>query len=119
MKRRDLLTKEEFIPSRINQKFIRPANRIKYYNNKANELRHHVAYINKPLHCNLRIINQLMQGKSEAVFHKQFLIGKGVAIGIHTHIEEYDNKKHFALYQYILIPAENDLIKVINTKDND
>ena len=72
MKSIDLLTNEEFIPKRINQRFANSENRIKYYNNKANELRHYLSYINKPLNQNFKIISQLMENKTEAIFHKEF-----------------------------------------------
>ena len=53
MKKKDLLTGEEFETNRINQNFINAKNRIKYYNNKARELRRKTARINKPLHKSL------------------------------------------------------------------
>lgn len=116
MKRNDLLTNEEFIPTRINQKFAKPQNRIKYYNNKANEFRHSLAYINKPLHLNIRILNDLMKGKKEAIFHLQFLYGKGFSTGSYTHIELYNNKKQFAIHMYILLFLENEQVKIITYK---
>jgi len=116
MKRQDLLTNEEFIPLRINQKFAKAKNRIKYYNDKANEFRHSIAYISKPLNLNIRILNELMGGRKEATFHKQFLLGKGFSWGTYTHIEEYENKKQFAVHKYILLFLDNEQIKIINYK---
>ena len=116
MKRQDLLTKEEFIPSRINQKFANPQNRIKYYNDKANEFRHSVAYINKPINNNIKIILELMKGKNEEVLHKQFLTGKGFSFGFYSHIEKYENKNQFALHNYVLIFINNDQVKIIKYK---
>lgn len=116
MKRQDLLTKEEFIPSRINQKFAKPQNRIKYYNDKANEFRHSIAYINKPLNLNIKILNDLMKGQGEAIYHKQYLLGKGYSMGIYTHIEQYDGKNQFAIHKYIIIPLPNEQIKIIKQK---
>ena len=113
MKRQDLLTNEEFIPLRINQKFANPKNRVKYYNNKANQLRHNNAFVNKPLHNNIRILNELLDKKSEVVFHKQYMAGKGFSFGVHTHYEDYNGKRYIAIYQYIIIPIENEQIKII------
>lgn len=113
MMRRDLLTDEEFIPLRINQKFARPMNRVIYYNNKANELRHKVAFVNKPLHINIRILDEIMKDKTESIFHQQFLLGKGFSFNVHTHYEKYDGKNHNAIYQYIILRLENDKIKII------
>jgi hypothetical protein len=113
MKRQDLLTNEEFVPSRINQKFAKAQNRIKFYNDRANEFRHSIAYISKPLYTNIKILNELMRGKKEATFHKQYLLGKGFTIGLNTHIEQYDNKNLFAIHKYIILPLANEQIKII------
>jgi hypothetical protein len=112
MKRQDLLTKEEFIPTRINQKFSCSQNRIKFYNNKANEFRHSIAYISKPLNTNIKIVIELMKGIKECVFHRQFLLGKGFSFGYYTHIEQYNGKNHHAVHNYIL-SISNDEIKII------
>ena len=116
MKRRDLLTKEEFVPSRITQKFAKPENRIKYYNNKANEYRHSVAYINRPLQSNIRLLIELMNDKTEAVFHKEFMLGKGYDINFHTHVEKHEGKKEFAVHDYLLLFIGNDQVKIIKYK---
>ncbi len=113
MKRKDLLTGEEFIPSRKNQKFATPENRIIYYNNKANQLRLKAAFINKPLHQNLLILNELLAEKTEAVFHKQFLAGKGMSFKVHTHYETHEGQTVFAIYQYLIIALANERIKII------
>src|SRR6478672_1267404 len=113
MKRKDLLTGEEFTPSRKNQKFANAENRIIYYNNKANQLRQSVSFVNKPLHENLKILNELLADKKEATFHKQFLAGKGLSFKVHTHYEKHEGKTVFAVYQYIIISLDNDQIKII------
>ncbi len=110
---KDLLTGELFIPKRINQHFISSANRIKYHNDKANDLRHSSAYINKPLHINHRILNELLKDDKEGIFHKEFLTGKGYSFNVHTHYDYYNSKKYAAVYQYITILLENDQIKII------
>lgn len=109
----DLLTGEKFEARRINQKFARPQNRIRYYNQKATQQRQSVSYVNKPLHINCRILNELLNGKNEASFHKQFLLGKGFSFAVHTHYVVHNKKTHVAIYQYIIIPMENDQIKVV------
>jgi hypothetical protein len=113
MKRQDLLTREDFVPTRINQKFANAANRIRFYNNKANAFRHSIAYINRPLLLNIKILNELMSNKKDAVWHKHYLLGKGFSFGIYTHIENWDNKNQFAIHIYIIIPLQNDQVKVI------
>lgn len=113
MIRKDLLTGEEFVPQRINQVFANSANRIAYHNKKANELRHSAAFINKPLHVNLRILNELMKGKKEKSFHKQFLMGNGFSFFVHNHLSPYEGKNHFAVYHYTIVNLGNDQIKII------
>lgn len=113
MTRKDLLTGEPFLPKRINQKFINAKNRATYHNKKANELRQSTLYINKPLHINVRILNEIMKGRKEATFHKQYLLGKGFSVNVHTHFTEYEGKNQFAIYKYILISMANEQIKII------
>ena len=112
----DPLTKQEFYPKRISQRFATPQNRIKYHNDKAKKLRHSSAYINKPLHINHRILIELLEGKKEAVFHKQFLIGKGFSFSVNTHIEDYNGKKRYAIYEFVIISLENEQIQIIKIK---
>ena len=113
MIRKDLLTGEGFVPQRINQVFANSANRIAYHNKKANQLRHSAAFINKPLHVNLRILNELMKGKKEKTFHKHFLIGKGFSFSVHNHVTLYEGKNHYAVYQYTVVNLGNDQIKIL------
>ena len=113
MKKIDLLTGEEFETNRVNQNFASAKNRIKYYNEKAKMLRQKAAFINKPLHNNLRILDELMANTKELSKHKEFLLGKGFNFGVHTHYEKYKGTKRIALYQYIIIPLENEQIKII------
>jgi hypothetical protein len=113
MMRKDLLTGEPFIPKRINQVFKNSTNRIEFYNKKATELRHSAAFINRPLHLNLRILNELMKDKSEKTCYKQFLIGKGLDFSVHSHIIEHDGKNYYAIYHYVIITLPNEQIKII------
>jgi len=113
MKRKDMLTGQEFYPSRITQKFACADNRIKYHNIKANKLRHSVMYVNSPLHKNLRILNEIMQGKDKGIFHKQFLLGKGYSMGVLTHYNEIEGKQISCVYYYSISIGINDNI-VIN-----
>jgi hypothetical protein len=113
MIRKDLLTGEPFSPQRINQVFANADNRIAYHNMKANELRHSAAFINKPLHVNLRILNELMKGKTDKTFHKQFLMGKGFSFLVHNHVNHYEGKNHFAVYQYTVVKLDNEQIKIL------
>ena len=118
-KAKDLLTGEYFIKKRINQRFASPQNRIVYYNKKANEIRHTLFYINKPMYSNFRILSELMANEYDAVFHKEYLKGKGINFMINTHYELFEGKSRNAIYNYIIIALENDKIRIIKKTDND
>lgn len=111
--RKDLLTGELFTPNRINQKFARPENRIVYYSEKANQIRHHLNVINKPLLAQWRILTELLSGKTEAVFNKQFLLGKGISFELFTNYDEYEGRQVSAIYEYVIIRLNEDQIKII------
>lgn len=113
MLKTDLLTGESFVPKRNNQKFASSKNRIKYNNNKANALRKSKSFVNKPLDINFKILQELMEENKEEVFHKQFLLGKGFNFFVHTHYENYKGKNFIAIYNFIMIPIENDNIRIL------
>ena len=113
MIKNDRLTGEKFEASRINQKFAKPENRIKYNNQKATALRHKTAFVNKQLHVSHRILNDLSYIKNEIIVHKQYLLGKGFSFLVHTHFENYEGISYYAIYDYIIIPLENERIKII------
>ena len=112
--RKDLLTGEEFVPSRCTQKFARPENRIKYHNMKANELRKRKEFVDKHLHRNFNILEVVMKDEYQKDFHKQFLIGKGLEFGVLTHYQPYDGKKFPAIYHFLIIKLDDDQIRIIN-----
>lgn len=113
MKKQDLLTREDFYPKRSTQRFARPENRIRYHNRKAKELRNSLAPFDRPLHNNLRILNELMSGKAERTLAKQFLLGKGFVFGVFNHYVNVQDTRQAAIYNYTLIPCANDQIKII------
>jgi hypothetical protein len=111
---KDLLTLEEFKPRRLNQKFSCKENRVKYNNNKANKLRNHLKPINNPLLNNFRILKALLNDEKEKIFHIQFLLGRTYDFSKTTHLVDLGNKKHYAIYDFVLVQLDNDMIKIIN-----
>lgn len=109
----DPYTGETFLTFRSNQVFASDENRIRYNNHKAKELRENKSEIDKPLLGNFRILNELMAGKQEEVFHKQFLLGRGYSFLVLTHYEDLEGKKFMAMYNFIIIPQEGDKIKIV------
>jgi len=113
MIRIDPLTGEEFIPKRINQVFAKPANRIAYHNSKAADLRHSSSYLDKPLKKNFQILNELMSGSEEEIFHKQFLLGKGFVFEVFNNMDKIDDKMRYCVYYYVILPMEKEQIKIL------
>jgi hypothetical protein len=109
----DLLTGEKFIPKRINQRFASPINRIRFHNRQAKKIRLDKSHVDKPLHDNYFVLSRLLGRKSEAVFHPEYLKGKGVNLSYHTHVEEYDNKPRNAIYRFIIVVIGPDKIKIV------
>ncbi|MBR9847300.1 MAG: hypothetical protein GYB35_14895 [Algicola sp.] len=106
---RDPLTNEEFEPKRSNQRFARPQNRIKYYNLKANLERKENAFFDKPLKKNLKVLNELMEGKTDEVFHKEFLKGKGYDFNFYHATCRIKNTTGYCIYNYVLIFNNNEV----------
>ncbi len=73
--KRDLLTNQPFEPTRSSMNFINSANRIRYYNQKAKKEREAIAYIQKPLIRNKRILDSLMKDKEVLLIHPEYLKG--------------------------------------------
>jgi hypothetical protein len=109
----DPLTGEIFTAFRANQVFATDENRIRFNNLKAKELRESKSEIDKPLLINFRILNELMVGKKEDVFHKQFLLGRGYSFMVLTHYEELAGKNFMAVYNFIIVSQEGDKIKIV------
>jgi hypothetical protein len=109
----DPLTRREFQPHRTNQKFESPENQIRYNNLKAQRRRKAMAEVNKSLNKNFGILNKLMPNTGTAIFHKQFLLGKEFRFDVFTHIETYENTQYYALYNFIIIPIDQDHIKIV------
>lgn len=100
--KKDPLTGEEFEPRRSNQRFARPENRIKYYNNKAKARRQKNAYIDKILKHNQEVLDELMEGKDEATFHEQFLKGAKFNPNVCTGITRIGSDMVSVLYNYLI-----------------
>lgn len=112
----DPLTNEEFVKTRENQRFANAVNRIAYHNRKANNLRKKLMVINRPLLKNYQILIECLGRRSFKTFHKEFLKGKGFLFGVFTHYQEHEENHQPAIYDFIIVNAGDDKIKVINSK---
>ncbi len=93
-------SKQEFFPSRSNQKFANRQYRIDYHNEKNNTIRKNTAYINVPLMKNYKILSELLADKSEGVYHAQFLIGKDFSFKVFTNLKEYKDGYAYAVFEF-------------------
>lgn len=111
--RKDALTNEDFVATRITQRFAKVENRIRYYNQIANSIRHQKSTLDKPLHRNYLILKKLLLNKKEASFHREFLKGMGFEFGVFTHAEHLDGKQYFALYKFLIVNLDSNNVKFI------
>lgn len=102
VKRKDLLTGEEFIPKRVDQKFKSRENQIKFNNQQQNERRKKLNVKLAPLSKNQRILEKLMKGRTTLKIHKEFLKGCGFVSGFFTHMD-YQKDNNGAVNQYPVI----------------
>lgn len=110
--RKDILTGENFY-GRINQNFKSSGNRIKFYNERANKIRHSKRSFDRLLHKNYLIILELMGKNTSCVYHKEYLLGKGYSFNVYTNLVTYENKQQFAIYNYVIILDGETNIKFI------
>jgi hypothetical protein len=110
--RKDLLTGEEFY-GRINQNFKSANNRVKYYNEKANKIRHSKRDYDHKLHRNYLITNEILGKNKSATFHREYLLGKGYSFGIFTHLMSYENQNRYAIYNHLIIPEGESKYKIV------
>jgi hypothetical protein len=109
----DPLTGEEFQPKKNSQRFANAQNRIKYNNMMANEFRREKSVLDKPLSNNLKILNELMSGKNEGVFHDQYLLGKGYDFKAFNCVKEHNGTRGYGIYHYVMLPHENEHRKFV------
>ena len=111
----DPYTGEEFLPKRENQRFSNSANRIKYHNEIANELRKETSQINYPLNKNHKLLRKLMSNKREAEFSFDYLDGYGINFNILNHITKINGISHPSIFEFTLkIDNQNKKVKIIN-----
>ena len=113
MKYIDPLTKEEFVPKKISQRFATPANRIKYNNQKASKINSQRAFIDKPLHLNHKILKEILVNKKEIIIHAEFLKGRGYNFNLTTYIDEWEGKNVPCIYEFMIITLPNEQIKIL------
>ena len=113
MLRKCKLTGEEFYPKRSNMVFKTAEARIKYHNNIANKLRKEKEFVDRPLFINKVILDNLLLNQKKKKIHKEYLLGKGFNFSVHTHIEKYQGKRYYAVYNYLIITLDNNRMNIV------
>ncbi len=115
IRRTDPLTREEFTAGRVNQRFAIPANRIKFHNESASDLRKERAVINNPINKTHRLIRKLMGNKRESEFSNDYLEGYGIDYRCFNHYFKINGIRYPSIYEFtFIIDQANKTIKIIN-----
>lgn len=106
----------EFIPQRSNQIFTNSDCRISYNNQKNNEKRKQLSFINKPLLKNHQILSEILGNEREKIVHKEYLRGAGFSFKVFTnlHKDENINKYYYSVYKFYYFKIDDDHYKIIN-----
>lgn len=104
IKRKDLLTGQEFVPKRQNQLFMSSKTRNDFHNSQALRERGLRAFVSEPLIRNHKILLGIHNRLGEKLtFTKEYLKGKGFNFSVLTHFEFFEDKTLPALYNYIYV----------------
>jgi hypothetical protein len=107
-----LYSNEEFVQSRSNQKFANSKNRMKYHNEKKKQIRTSRAYIDRKLHKNYNILSEIMKGKINQLFHREYLKGKDYSFDVLTHYQKHKGNNEQAVYDFLIVEKEG-LLNII------
>jgi hypothetical protein len=113
IERTDPLTGEIFIAKRNNQRFSKPQHRAIFHNRKANQLRRKLSTINEPLLRNYKVLVKILSSTKEKTLHRERLIGMGYNFAVFTNYQLYDERNRECIYGIIIIPLENNLVKIV------
>ena len=110
---RDLLTDEEFVKRRNNQRFASRQNQIRYNNIKAQEKRNIKSYVDRPLDKNRTILQKLLEGKTEVTKSKDFLLGAGFNFNYFSFVKNLVGSEYTGIYEFGIAKQQNDQYHII------
>lgn len=113
-KAKDLLTQEEFIKQRSNQKFVSARNRIRYNNLKARQKRLTKAPVDRELDQNRTILNRIIGDKPEIIVSRDFLLGAGFSFNYYSFLRKITDVTYFGIYEYGITKTSDGKFKIIN-----
>ena len=110
----DPLTGEKFTAKRANQRFACAKNKIRYNNRKNAEINKERAFIEKPCKQSHLILKVLYNTKSDNIYNRYFLEGKGLRFDAFNRIVDSKYGKLHAYYDYaIRIIPNSDNVQII------
>jgi hypothetical protein len=106
---------EEFRPKRRNQIYAKPEYRIAHNNEKGKAKREKTSLVNKALSKNREILERILESKTTATVHKEFLRGAGFSFRVFTHlVQDKDSKATFyGVYGHAFKKIDNEHYKII------
>jgi hypothetical protein len=110
---KDLLTHEEFIKQRNNQKFASSKNRIRYNNLKARQKRVIKAPVDRILDQNRKVLSRIIGNKTEIIVSRDYLLGAGFSFNYYSFIKEVNAVTYFGIYEYGIAKTSDDKFKII------
>ena len=110
----DPLTGEEFVAKRANQRFASVENKIRFHNRKNAEINKERAFIDKPCKQSHLILKVLYNAKSDNIYNRYFLEGKGLRFDAFNRIVDTKYGKLHAYYEYAIRMIPNsDNVQII------
>ena len=109
---KDLLTGENFIPRRSNQKFASSINRTRYNNRNANDQRKLKAPVNRKLDQNRTIMKKILKNRQEIEVSKDFLLGAGFDFSCYTQIRMKGEVPYCGIFEYGIYRINEDKYKL-------
>jgi len=110
---KDLLTQEEFIKQRSNQKFASSKNRIRYNNLKARKKRITKGPIDRMLDQNRTILSRIIGNKTEIIVSRDYLLGAGFSFAYYSFNKEVDGVTYSGIYEFGIVKISDDKFKII------
>jgi hypothetical protein len=110
----DPLTGDKFVAKRTNQRFACIENKIRYHNRKNAEMNKERAFIEKPCKQSHLILKAIYNPKSDNIYNRYFLEGKGLRFDAFNRIVDTKYGKLHAYYEYaIRIIPNSDNVQII------
>ena len=110
---KDLLTQEEFIKQRNNQKFASSKNRIRFNNLKARKKRITKGPIDRMLDLNRTILSRIIGDKPEIIVSRDYLLGAEFNFAYYSFIHKIEELTYSGIYEFGIAKTPEGKYKII------